>query len=501
MLIRPLEAEGRHVGARGHLDIADLDKVQTVGHNLPQRLVRIDAGARLVDVADLDGLADRQVAAVEGLQAHDRLEERGLTDAVGADDADDAVTRQRERQAVNKGTIPKALAQVLRLDDDAAQTRARRNLDLLEIELASALSLGGHLLVASQTGLRLGLAALGVGANPLKFFLQALGQLGILLALDLKTLLLGLQVGRVVTLVGVEVTAVNLGDPAGDVIKEVAVVSDGDDGARVGGQVLLEPQDGFGVQVVGGLIEQEQIRRLDEELAQRDAATLTTRQDGDRLVRRGAAQGVHRLIELGVNIPGIGGVDLGLQLAHFIHEGIEVGVRVRHLFGDLVEAGELAENVGGAQAHVLDDGLRLIKDGLLHKDADRVAGGQTSLAVGRLIESGHDLQDRGLTGTVGADHADLGAREERHGDIVEDDLVTDGLASLDHLINKLRHVTPFGWFGARTRARVPLYGSDPAPPGPTPRAPQASVILISGTKRGNFAPSAQSRASRLVTPP
>ncbi len=48
------EAEGRHVGARGHLDIADLDEVQTVGHNLPQRLVRIDAGARLVDVADLE---------------------------------------------------------------------------------------------------------------------------------------------------------------------------------------------------------------------------------------------------------------------------------------------------------------------------------------------------------------------------------------------------------------------------------------------------------------
>ena len=243
--------------------------------------------------------------------------------------------------------------------------------------------------------------------------------------------------------------------------------------------MLLEPQDGLGVQVVGGLIEQEQIGCLDEELAQRDTATLTARQDRDRLVRRGAAQGVHRLVELGVDIPGIGGVDLGLQLAHLIHESIEVGVRVRHLFGDLVKAGELAENVGGAQAHVLDDGLRLIEDGLLHEDADRVAGGQTSLAVGRLIESGHDLQDRGLTGTVGADHADLGAREERHGDIVEDDLVTNGLASLDHLINKLRHVTPFGWFGARPRARVPPYGTDPARASEPRSGTQRAVILIS----------------------
>ena len=231
--------------------------------------------------------------------------------------------------------------------------------------------------------------------------------------------------------------------------------------------------------MVRGLVEQQQVGRLNEELAQRHATALTAGENGHGLIRRRAAQRVHRLVELRVDIPGVGGVDLGLQLAHFLHESVEVRVGIRHLFGDLVETGELAEDVGGAQADILDDGLRLVKDGFLHEDSDRVAGGQASLAVAGLIQAGHDLQDRGLTGTVRADHTDLGAREEAHGDIVEDDLVTDGLASLDHLINKLRHVTPFGWFGARPRARVPFYGTEPARTSEPPNGTRGAVILIS----------------------
>ena len=121
------------------------------------------------------------------------------------------------------------------------------------------------------------------------------------------------------------------------------------------------------------------------------------------------------------------------------------------------------------------------------------------ISIAGLIQASHDLQDRGLTSSVGADHADLGAREKAHGDIVEDDLVTDGLASLDHLINKLRHVTPFGWFGARSRTRIHTYGSDPTWGSEPPTGTQASVILISGRYFPAFAPSASHKGYALVT--
>src|SRR5699024_379155 len=43
----------------------------------------------------------------------------------------------------------------------------------------------------------------------------------------------------------------------------------------------------------------------------------------------------------------------------------------------------------------------------------------------------------GLAGAVGTDHADLGTRIEAHGDVIEDDLLADGLAGLVHGVNEL----------------------------------------------------------------
>ena len=61
-------------------------------------LLRVDAAAALVDVGDLDGLADLELALVGLLLADDHPEQRGLADAVGADHADDAGAGQRERR-------------------------------------------------------------------------------------------------------------------------------------------------------------------------------------------------------------------------------------------------------------------------------------------------------------------------------------------------------------------------------------------------------------------
>ncbi|GAP58049.1 conserved hypothetical protein [Arthrobacter sp. Hiyo1] len=59
-------------------------------------------------------------------------------------------------------------------------------------------------------------------------------------------------------------------------VEEVAVVGDGEDGTGVGREVLLEPQNTFGVQVVGGLVKEQEVGLLQQELAERHAAALTT---------------------------------------------------------------------------------------------------------------------------------------------------------------------------------------------------------------------------------
>jgi hypothetical protein len=58
-------------------------------------------------------------------------------------------------------------------------------------------------------------------------------------------------------------------------------VGDGEDGARVLRQVPLEPQHALGVEVVGRLVEQQQVGRLEQQLAQRDATALATGQVHD----------------------------------------------------------------------------------------------------------------------------------------------------------------------------------------------------------------------------
>src|SRR5689334_2118519 len=155
--------------------------VKAVGHDLEHRFLGVEATAALVDVAELDRLAEAQLAGVGLLLADDHAEQRGLADAVRADDADDAAARERERDVLHQGFALETLVEVRGLDDDVAQARTRRDLDLFEVELAGLLGFGRHLFVALQTGLALGLPATGVLAHPLEFLAQSPLELLVLL--------------------------------------------------------------------------------------------------------------------------------------------------------------------------------------------------------------------------------------------------------------------------------------------------------------------------------
>lgn len=141
---------------------------------------------------------------------------------------------------------------------------------------------------------------------------------------------------------------------------------------KVLGQVLLQPVHRLGVQVVGGLVEQQQVGRLEQQLAERDAAALTTGEAGDRPVAGRAAQRVHGLLQLGLEVPGVGVVQLLLELAHLVQQ--RVRVVGRHQLGDLVEPVELALDLLDAVLDVLQDRLGLVQRRLLQEHADGEAG-------------------------------------------------------------------------------------------------------------------------------
>src|SRR5581483_9751751 len=167
LLIAPLEVEPRDVLPRVHLALAELDRVVVAGDLLPDRVRRIEVAARLVDVGELDRVADPERPVVGLLLARDHAEQRRLAGAVRADDADDAGGRQREGEVVDEQPLAEALAHALGLDHDVAEPRAGRNVDLDAVEL-DVLLLGEQALVGTETRLRLRVARSRTRLHPLE---------------------------------------------------------------------------------------------------------------------------------------------------------------------------------------------------------------------------------------------------------------------------------------------------------------------------------------------
>src|SRR5215472_5599992 len=138
LLVGALEVEAGDIGAARHLALAELDDIESVGDFFPDGLVRPKRVARLVDIAELDRIADAQGAAIDLLLAHDHAEEGRLAGTVGADDADDAAGRQAEIEIVDQEPFAEGLAQMLGGDHEVAQPRARGNADLAGLGLLLA---------------------------------------------------------------------------------------------------------------------------------------------------------------------------------------------------------------------------------------------------------------------------------------------------------------------------------------------------------------------------
>ncbi len=131
----------------------------------------------------------------------------------------------------------------------------------------------------------------------------------------------------------------------------------GDDGPLVVAEKALEPVDGFGVEMVGRLVEEEQVGRLQKHATERDTAALAARERGDVTVAVGEPQRVHRPVERRLERPGVPAVDLVLHLRLLGEEDVVVGVRLGEGGRDRVETveqvAELADAVLDVAAHVL----------------------------------------------------------------------------------------------------------------------------------------------------
>ena len=102
------------------------------------------------------------------------------------------------------------------------------------------------------------------------------------------------------------------------------------------------------------------------------------------------------------------------QLIHFV-----IGHGLGKAFVDLVK---FIDQINGLLNALLDDfsdGFGFIHQRFLLKVADGVALGKGGLSVEFGVHAGHDFQQGAFTGTVEAQHADLGSVEITQGDVFD----------------------------------------------------------------------------------
>src|SRR5438067_1793488 len=444
LLARALEVEPRHVRARRDLLLSELDLVVAAGDLLEYRLVRIERLAALIDVADLHRLADLQRPLVRLLLRGDHPEERRLAGAVRADDADDAAGRQREVEVLDEQLVAVAFLQPARFDHGVAEARAGRDVDLGRLDLLRRV-LAQQVLVRIQARLAFRLPRARRHPDPFELALERLLPPRLRLLLLREAVPLLLEPRRVIALPRDAVAAIELEDPAGDVVEEVAVVGHRDDGAGVFGEESLQPRDRLGIEMVGRLVEQEEIGRLQQQATERDAAALAAGERRDLGVGRRQAQRVHRELETRVEIPCVGRIDLVLQAALLVEDLLHV--LGREILAEpgvhVVVAREQRLDRRDALLDVAAHVLPRIEPWLLMEEPDRDAFSGKRFADEARVLARHDLQQRALARAVQPEDADLRAEVEREPDVVENlDVGRMHLPETLHGVDELRHRKP-----------------------------------------------------------
>ena len=415
--------------------LAELHEVMAVGDFLPDILRWIEMVAALVDIAQMHRLADFDRAIVRLFLAGDQLEQRGLARAIGADHADDAARRQAEGEVFEQDLVAERLGQAVRLDHLAAQTFGRLDQDL-RLARRAVFLLFDQFVERADTRLGLGLAGLGTLPDPGQLVLDRLLTALVLARFLFESLGLFLQIGGVIAFIDEVARAIELEDPVHHIVQEVAVMGDEDDVAGIIDQMLFQPGDAFGVEMVGRLIEQQDVRLFQQQTGQRHAALFTAGQLGDGRIAGRAAQRFHRQLQMAVERPAVDRIDLFLQRAHFFHERIEIGIlgRIAHQRADLVETIDKVRNGANAVHDVFLHRLALIEVRLLRQIADGDILARPCLAGEFLVDARHDLHQRGLAGAVWPDDADLGILIELQIDIAERGLGRPG-EGLGHVLH------------------------------------------------------------------
>ena len=193
-----------------------------------------------------------------------------------------------------------------------------------------------------------------------------------------------------------------------ELFEKLAVVADDQGGMRIFLQPRLEPQRAFEIEIVGRLVEQQQIGLGEQGGGERDAHAPAAGEfrHGPGKVLRGEAEPVQDFRRPRRRPVGIDGVELLIDFGHFFGFG---GLQLRGQF--------LPQRVGGEDG--VDQRHRRRRMLLIDR-ADPGALGQQNFAAERNQFAGDELEQGRFADAVAADQADLAAGRNGDARLVEE---------------------------------------------------------------------------------
>ncbi len=209
------------------------------------------------------------------------------------------------------------------------------------------------------------------------------------------------QVGGVVAVVVASFAPIHFHDPPGHPIEHVAVVGHQHQGPLETAQIALQPLDAIGIEVVGGLIQQQHIRIGHQGGRQGHPLAVSPGEFAHLALAIGDSQPLQHLLALALQIPGIEAIHPALQIAELGQQGAVVGVGGDRLAQPqvLAQQGHLFATAG---EHLLQHGVLRIHGGfLVHQHHPGPFRAAALAFTERLYPSQHLEQGR-FAGAIGA---------------------------------------------------------------------------------------------------
>jgi len=196
-------------------------------------------------------------------------------------------------------------------------------------------------------------------------------------------------------------------------------VSYRDHGAGILLEKALQPRDRLGVKMVGRLVEDQHVRRREQQLAQCYAPAFAAGQGFDLAVPRRQSQSITCHFERAFQLPAVARLDRVLQFRLLFQQGVHLFVV--HWLAEpgahFLEALEQRFSFGDALFDVPANIAIRVQVRLLGQVADANTGLRACFTVVLGIFTGHDFQQSRFARAVVTQDADFRTREKTQADV------------------------------------------------------------------------------------